>query len=186
MQTRGLLSAVHGFLVKSMSKEWVPLERQAAVWKHFLRNKNDSREVRCKLCPRQLKNPSTNSARYHLENLHCIKEDKKTTNATEKQPTTIAAAFSAASKDNLDLVLARLVAVDRLSFFTISNSVDIQEGMRARGFKVLKSASAVRIHVSTYADQIREQTTLSFKSKLNKQEKFALTIDEYTSLNNRR
>ena len=95
------------------------------------------------------------------------------------------AALALASKPTLEVVLSRLVAVDRISFYTIGNSVDIQEGLVARGLKAVKSHDTIRAHVSSYADQIRKKLVIEFHLKIANHEKFALTLDEYTSMNNR-
>ncbi|QQP38053.1 Putative AC9 transposase [Caligus rogercresseyi] len=50
---------------------------------------------------------------------------------------------------------ARMTSIDRISFRTIATSVDIQEGLRARGFKVVKDPRSVKSHVLAFADEIK-------------------------------
>ncbi|QQP37736.1 Putative AC9 transposase, partial [Caligus rogercresseyi] len=66
--------------------------------------------------------------------------------------------------------------IDRISFRTIATSVDIQEGLRARGFKVVKDPRSVKSHVLAFADEIKDEIKIKLQ-KLRKTEKFSISLD---------
>ena len=83
------------------------------------------------------------------------------------------------------MVLARMASVDRISFKTLATSVDIQEGLHARGFPVLKTDKAIRERIHSYATEAKQKLKTFFE-KQRLEEKFAITLDEYTSINGKR
>ena len=56
-----------------MSKEWVKIDRPAKIWVYFVKNKLDSNDVKCTLCPKTFKSPSTDTANYHITKVHGMK-----------------------------------------------------------------------------------------------------------------
>ena len=178
----------------SLPTEWVPIKqatsRAAEVWNHFLRNSTDPKQTKCKYCPKTYGALSTDSARYHIEKVHLIKptpkadtSDAKKTASNSNQPS-IRDALT--TRDSLHCVYARLAAADRISFQTLESSIDIQEGLRARGYSVLKSRKAIKKHIFDFASEVRLKIKETLKSKILQSEKFSMTLDEYTSTNNRR
>ena len=145
-----------------MSKTWVSIEKPAEVWSHFLKNKDDSKDVKCKLCPTTFKNPSTDTGRYHLQSKHKMKMEPKTvsqevkTLKTSNQPT-IQSSFNTKSKETIELVLSRMVSLDDISFNRIENSVDIRAGLVARGFVVPKTRKTIKARISSFSDEKREE-----------------------------
>ena len=76
-----------------------------------------------------------------------VSDAKKTSQPSIKEALT--------TKDSLNCVYARLAAVDRISLKTLESSVDIQEGLRARGYAVLKSREAIKKHTFDFASETR-------------------------------
>ena len=181
-------------IMSSKVKEWEAIEKPSPCWEHFVQNKNDVKEVKCKKCSKCFSNPTNDTARYHLVNVHSLKipkysdqkaaqnKLKEKASSAPKQQSIIAALTP---KDTLPLVLSRMVSVDRISFNTIATSVDIQEGLRARGLKVLKSPNSVRENVFSFAADVKQKMTATLNERRGR-EKFAITLDEYTSINNKR
>ena len=172
-------------------KEWEPIDKPSPCWKYFVRNKADVKESKCTLCLKIFKNPNNDTCRYHVVNVHGLKVPKKAEQKASDPASAIPIndqpliATSLKPKDSMDKVLARMTSVDRLSFLTIETSDDIQDGLRARGFKPPKKANTVKQHVNTFAMDIKRQTKAMFEDR-RLREKFAITLDEYTSLNNKR
>ena len=175
----------------SKVKEWEEIDKPSPCWKHFVRNKNVLKEIKCKICSKTFSNPTNDTCRYHVLNVHAIKVpkareqaaiNKASSSSLANQPSIIA---SLTPKDSLSLVLARMASVDKLSFRTIATSVDIREGLRARGFKVVKSPHTVRAYVVSFAEEIKLKTREKFEVR-RACEKFSITLDEYTSINNKR
>ena len=176
-------------------KEWESVDKPSPCWKHFLRNKNDLDDVKCVICNKTFSKPTSDTARYHLNQVHHLKvpkagEQKLQENARAaaslssalKQPSITSAL---ATRESLDLVLARMTSVDRLSFNVIASSYDIQQGLLARGFKVLKHHDSIKERVLSFASKVRAEMKASFEA-CRQNEKFAITLDEYTSINNKR
>ena len=181
-------------------KEWESIDKPSPCWKHFLRNKNDFKEVKCVICNKIFSNPTSDTCRYHVTQLHEIKVPKASeqkasentasaasassasTSASARQPS-ITAAFAA--KESLDVVLAQLTSVDRLSLNVIATSFDIQQGLLARGYKVLKHHESIKERVLSFASKVKAEMKASFEAR-RQNEKFAITLDEYTSINNKR
>ena len=169
---------------------WVPIKqvvsRAAEVWNHFLRNSNDPKHLKCKYCPKTYTSLSTDSARYHIEKVHMIKPTPKADVSDAKKTSQPSIKEALTTKDSLNCVYARLAAVDRISLKTLESSVNIQEGLRARGYAVLKSRKAIKKHIFDFASETRLKMKEILKSKILQFEKFSITLDEYTSTNNRR
>ena len=83
------------------------------------------------------------------------------------------------------LVLSRMASVDRIAFKTIASSVDIQEGLRARGFRVLKDETSIKSNIMAFAKEVKQEIKAKLE-KLRLTQKFAITLDEWTAINNRR
>ncbi|QQP53433.1 Hypothetical protein FKW44_005915, partial [Caligus rogercresseyi] len=78
---------------------WVAIEKPAPCWKHFLKNKDDNKEVKCTKCNKIFKNPTCDTSLYHLNKVHFLQvvsaTKKKTLDkdsiAPSTQPSIIAA-----------------------------------------------------------------------------------------------
>ena len=112
--------------------------------------------------------------RFQTVSTHCAAAPSGQT-STSRQPS-IADALSAPLKDDLDVVLSRLVAVDKLSFHTLATSQDLQEGLRARGFKVLKSSNQIRERVSAFTAKTREKLRTELRIQIEKGGKICSNI----------
>ena len=131
-----------------------PSSRSVAVWKHFLVSK-DKKLAKCKLCDAKFSSSSGNSTlRYHLSHRHAIKDtpsapvtkrssQSSNGNASTSSASLISSFLVKAPKECPELVLARLVAVDRIPFKTIAESKDIRNGFAAQGVKIPLNRTAM-------------------------------------------
>ena len=81
---------------------------------------------------------------------------------------------------------ARLAAEDLLTFNQIANSTIIKKGLIAMGYKPFDSHTAVSKAVSRYAQRIKHDIMKLLKELLAKEERFSITLDEWTGKSNRR
>ena len=95
---------------------------------------------------------------------------------------------SAFGKNNepLKKVYARLVALDLLTFFTLANSVDIKNGLKAQGHDPFDSHTQVAKSVKSYAEEVKTGIKSAISNYLQSGDRLCVTLDEWTSLRIRR
>lgn len=82
-------------------------------------------------------------------------------------------------------IIFRLVAKDRLLIRAITKSEFIRESLMQKGYKLLKNEIDVNI-ILDYSNVKKNEMIAHFKSLYESGARFSLTIDEWTSLRNRR
>lgn len=89
--------------------------------------------------------------------------------------------------NSLPAVISRLAACDGISYNTICKSTDLNLGLTARGFThIPKSVSGVSGIITNYANKIKLALKNEFIGLKSIDHKFSLTLDEWTSVKNRR
>ena len=83
-------------------------------------------------------------------------------------------------------MFSRLCALDRIPFQTIQNSQDIIAGLKARGFKGPFNRAGIRTTVVNYANETKERIKSQIAEQLSNNARFSLSLDEYTSTQNKR
>ena len=83
-------------------------------------------------------------------------------------------------------VYARMAALDRISFRTLAESEDIKRGLKALGYTPLSTHGGIAKLVMEYAKEVKKEITMALKEELDKHNRFSVTIDEWTSVRNRR
>ena len=86
----------------------------------------------------------------------------------------------------LSAVLARMAAYDGLLFSIFITSLDLRKSLTALGYSVPKSITSIREQVIKYGNQLFERIKDDLFLRRSNSEKFSLTLDEWTSLRNRR
>jgi len=186
---------------------------EKSVWFFFLRDAPGNL-AKCNKCDRKIKTVggSTKGLHVHLQSMHSIDLLKRNatpassgsdstlpavpgssaSNANDNQPTKksrsmISTYFIPENDQSLPAILARLVAVDGLSFNVICTSEDIRAGLKARGHTTLPtSPNAVKVTVIGYAKKLREVVSNEIALAKADGQRFSLTFDEWSSLRNRR
>ena len=82
--------------------------------------------------------------------------------------------------------MARLVAVDRITFNTLATSVDIRAGLKAMGLEIPTSNNGIREAVWRFFEEIKADVKTEIGKKLAADGRFSISVDEYTSSRNRR
>lgn len=170
----------------------------SSVWCHYLIAKDGSC-AQCKQCYAILKTlgGSTKGLQTHLLSKHRIKvlsevnypstsqSHKDTQPLTEKQK--INDYFITSQSNTLDAILARMTALDGLTFSVFITSSDLRKLLIAKGFDdIPTSAVTIRNRVMKYSHKIREQVSAEIRQLKSSEERFSLTFDEWTSTANKR
>ena len=87
---------------------------------------------------------------------------------------------------SLPAILARMTACDGLSFNVFTTSLDIRRSISALGHSIPESVSGVRDQVVKYGQQLREEVKRSIHISKSKGAYFSLTLDKWTSVQNKR
>ena len=173
----------------------------SANWKHLLREEKGQTAV-CKStdCKKILKigGGSTKGLHTHLLSVHKINLTPTaiSVNTRDEPPIkknkTLTNYFPILEREEkpLPATLARLTAIDGISFNVICRSSDIRTGLIATGFKSLPTTvKTVRKMVVDYSKKIRSFFITKIASKKKPEfgvgERFSLSFDEWTSLRNR-
>jgi hypothetical protein len=86
----------------------------------------------------------------------------------------------------LDCRLARLAAKDGLSFKTLSESADLQFFLRSQYENVPRSRRTIQTKVNTFAQSVIVRVKEELQARKSAEAKFCISMDEWTSLRNRR
>ena len=162
--------------------------KKSDVWGHFLQNRKDKNIVKCKHCDNTFRyQPSPSTFKYHLEHKHDIKvETVESTKVSGASQSSILSHFQKNTEETSQAVIARLTAVDRIPFATLARSIDIKNGWKAQGLKIPGTKEGIREMVMNFGAKIRAEDIKSLKSEMDMDERFSLTLDEWTSKRNRR
>ena len=161
------------------------------VWKHFLRS-SDAQGARCKLCPNgkiiKCAGGSTSGLRNHLKTQHPEREPEpspKPSLPPAKKIKTLDEHFEP-RQPTLEYRLARMAAKDGLSFKTLAESDDIQNLLRSQHENVPRSRRAIQTKVNAFAQSVIVRVKEEVRARKNAETKFCISMDEWTSLRNRR
>jgi hypothetical protein len=184
-------------------KEHVKGADQCSPWHHFLRAQ-DGQSARCKKCSTVIKcaGGSTKGLHVHLKSVHGVTLLKRGSEDTsgpsagperqgaktsvEKKQTSLLE-FALRGQTSLKMRLARMVALDGLSFLVLANSRDIRDGLLALKYpSVPSSPTTIKQHVLEYADEVRSLCKTEIKGLKERGTKFGLSHDEWTSVRARR
>ena len=171
---------------------WEPFTGHAStadVWIFFEKNKN-KKEARCMKCKKVLK-ISTSTMKYHIEKTHKLKleESNAIKEKTSSDQPTLNKFFNrpgAVKREESGRVLAEMAAVDNLSFHSLATSNQLRKGFEARKLEIPTSVNGVKRHVFKYASDTMSALKQDLATRLEKNERFSLSLDEYTSPGNRR
>lgn len=166
-----------------------------SVWSHFLVAK-DGNSAKCKRCPAILKTlgGSTKGLHTHLSSKHNVKVISASTSQDSENLNTAPPPakrkldnyFTKSAADNLDDVLARMIALDGFPFSVFITSDDLRKLLLAKYTDLPKSAVTIRKRVMNYSEKIKKQVTAELKHLKSAGERFSFSFDEWTSTSNKR
>ncbi|XP_013185171.1 uncharacterized protein LOC132903749 isoform X1 [Amyelois transitella] len=176
-----------------------------SVWNHFLRAE-DGQSGKCKLCFKILKchGGATTGLHVHLKSTHAIdlKEKKnlllsqsETQCSTSVTPSTSNSMPRAAKKlkmitaffdTSLELAVkvSRMAALDGIPFSKFCTSEDLRDLFHKCGYNLPASGSAIRDIVLNQHKFLKKQ--LRQQISQDKTRRYSVSLDEYTSIRNRR
>lgn len=95
--------------------------------------------------------------------------------------------FISPEDNSLDAVLARMTALDGLPFRVFITSVDLRKCLQARGFvDIPNSSMSICNRVLIYHKKVVNYYVQQFKEMKKNGKHFSLTLDEWTSIGNKR
>jgi len=164
------------------------------VWEHFEKRKDSNKEAICKLCKKSIKcdGGSTSGMISHLKLVHKILIKKAADN--DAGPSTSASTFkkdkilisSYLQRETLEEIVSRLIALDGFSYYGVTNSSFIRQSINKLGYKLPKNSTGTRELVIVYYEKIKIRLVEQLQSKISIGKRFSLSVDEWTSIKNRR
>lgn len=166
----------------------------ADVWKYFTKLSTDAEKAQCAKCPQILscKGASTSGLLRHLQHKHNItlkrpiSEDQQPSSASKLSKPGESSMFQFVKRQSLEEIVARLAAIDGFSIHAITNSEFIRQSISSRGMKLPKSNTAVMKLVHDFYNKAKDLTKKEIEKRVAGGECMSLTLDEWTSINNKR
>lgn len=171
----------------------------SGVWKHF---KKEVGEAQCMMCPKKLKytGGSTSGLIRHLQNIHkisliCSKEsivennnntDEKNCSAKTNPDTSSNSITNYMAKKTLPEILSRLAAVDGISIRCICKSTFIRESFAQRKMNLPKYETDIKNIILKFYNEVKDTMINKISSQVQKNERFSITLDEWTSVAQKR
>lgn len=178
------------------------------VWKYF--KKKGPEKAQCNRCPKELscKGSSTSGLARHLTTVHGInikyRSDEESSQASTSAslpatgtstspPPEKKAPMKQTSLDQhikmpntIGEVVSKLAASDGISIRAITNSDVIRGYVTKDGLKMPKCESDVMKLIMAFAEEKREEIIATMKKYVDNNGRFSITLDEWTSIRNRR
>ena len=163
------------------------LKRKSTVWNFFVRKNKD--EAKCTKCEKIMKSSggSTTSLILHLKKIHQIDVKEGSDQPLAKMARTM---VDFLQKKSMEEEISRLAAIDGFSFNSIAKSNFIQTNLHDQSAKYNRlpptSANGVKNIVMDYYRTEKEKLANYFKNEVSRGIRYSLTLDEYTSIQNKR
>ena len=183
-----------------MSKPSSNRTRKSTVWNHFDKLLSSS-QAQCNRCGRNLsfRGGSTSSLHNHLRQVHGITSSVNLTETeTESSDSVSAVAIKkprlqqssiynfVKEENSIDVILAKLIAIDGFSMNAVVHSEFIQTAFCERGLTLPKHPSTVTRILNDHADKLKEQLAEEFRVMIENGRRFSFMLDEWTSCRQRR
>lgn len=164
-----------------------------SIYCHYLRERN-GQIAKCKKCSKEIKyvGGTTSSLHTHLKKLHnvsILKRKPQPISDENLATTKITKYFNNVVdiEDTLPAILSRMTALDGLPFSVFCTSKDIRKLLFTSGFKnVPKSSNTIQKLVVAYSGKVQAIVVDEFNGLKLKGCRASLTLDEWTSVSNRR
>lgn len=173
-------------------------KKRSKVWDYF-EYSTDGNKVKCKQegCGRlysysKTSKGSTGTMKAHLLNQHNIDLKESEDDGSQKSSSSQSArqtsmdGFIKSEKDSLQVCISKLASVEGFSLNKIKTSEFIQKAVAAEGHTLPKSENTLRKMVINDCTEKKSEMKDTFDRKLKCGERFSITLDEWTSIRNRR
>lgn len=175
----------------------------SAAWKFFTKLSNDSNKAKCQKCNEILscKGRNTTGLLQHITRKHenILDQPNKKKKPNESDPNATGGPPSVSQQRQQQSTLmnfvmrttmaedvAKLIAVDLVSPFTIANSEYLRRSFQIRNLNLPKYSDKVMDLMHQYFESARKETIEAVREIKQKGARFSLTMDEWTSCRNRR
>ena len=164
----------------------------AEVWNYFDRSGD---EALCKKCTHKVtcKGSTTTPMLNHLKLKHMLDLSGKRSNNGSSNQSTNSKKFCTNSsfsnlfkRQQLNEIVARLVSEDGFTVNGITKSSFIRQSISDKGFSLPKNPAKVMDLVISYFKEQKSKTVEILNKRVNSGERFSLTLDEWTSVANKR
>lgn len=176
---------------------------KAFAWNYY--DKNDKEEsAKCKKCNAKImcRGWSTSGLLRHLKNKHAIEKPPEYTakrfaddggdsgessvSSDNKRKPSQTKITSFLKQDTREQIVSKLVAVDGFSVNAITNSSFIREALRDKGYSLPRNPNLVMEIIYKQYDVTKAKMKQEICDTLKMGSRFSLSIDEYSSLRNKR
>ena len=153
--------------------EFKPFKSENSVRGYFLRSKNGER-AKCETCESTIscKGESTGAMKNHLYLKHKILVDPKkakhqvsSENTKSSAGTSTIESYFKSTKESLEMVVAELAAVDKISFNIIATSKQLRQAFLARGYKLPQTVQNVKSIIMTFFQKLKSDTKKMIEKK---------------------
>lgn len=126
---------------------------------------------------------STSTMRRHLLSVHRIDADKNEAEVEKKKVKTLDCFMV---KESLEEMISKLAAEDGFTIRKITTSKFIRQSFSLRGMSLPADEKSVMSLIYNFQEKIKLQVINDIKKELSSFKKFSITLDEWTSIDNRR
>ncbi|XP_045128679.1 uncharacterized protein LOC123516756 [Portunus trituberculatus] len=171
---------------------------ESYAWKYFEKLKCEE-SSRCRKCLAVIKcrGWSTSGMIRHLKSKHSIEKTENLKRPSDKSPHKDASEVKRSSvqrkmtgflkkEETKEEIVGKLAAVDGFSINAIAKSEFIKTSMLARGYKLPQSPTLVMDLVHKQYNVAKERVIFDINKRRHVGVRFGLSLDEYTSLKNKR
>ena len=157
------------------------------VWKYFTKATSD-RNSTCTICGSKIQyTGSTTGMWYHLQKIHGKSKEKKGREKTKISTVSVGPKISTFfQNESIGEVISKLTALDGFSFHALVKSSFIRSAMLEKGFDFPKNHKQAIQLVKKFAANVKNELKKKFNLMVSCDKRFSITLDEYTSLKNRR
>jgi len=163
-------------------------------WEHFKRSGSNQDLAICKICLKSLscKGSATIGLRRHLEGVHEYKREENndgtstSRNAKRYRCGDNQIMESYLKRPTMAELISKLAAVDGISFNRITKSEFIRSSMSSKGFNLPQNSTKVMQLMLNFYEDIKQQLIKKINQHKDSGKKFSISIDEWTSMKNKR
>lgn len=190
-------------------------DSKKTLWDYFNKVQKDSTSARCGLCSNILKisKGSYKGLKTHLKTKHFI--DLNSENSNPKHPNNDSFPKASTSKtysadiceeeipkkksktfdtiekyfkkeNSMEKMISRMVCKNGVPFSLFCTSPDLRYLFSKSGFQLPNSPNTIRSIVANFANTVKDDLIIEFKSLKKQGKRFSLTFDEWTSEKNHR
>lgn len=163
-------------------------------WEYFKKSGSNKDVAICKICLKSLscKGSATIGLRRHLEGVHeYIREENNDGPSTSKNAKRYRCGDnpvieSFLKRPTMGELVSKLAAVDGISFNRITKSEFIRTSMSGKGFNLPQNSTKVMQLMLNFYEDIKQQLIQKIIKHKDNGKKFSISIDEWTSMKNKR